>query len=483
MADAEVKTMAQEKKLKIKTEDRAVLKKLERLFQESGNKVYLVGGYVRNCLLSLPPSDFDVASSLMPEELLALAEQAPPIRAKIINQRLGTVELQIDGRKIEHATFRRESYGPGGGHTPREVYVGTTMEEDARRRDFSVNALYYDLEKGTVLDPTGRGLRDLALRRLCSAVEDPAQMIKDDALRLLRLVRLACELGFTIEKNLFLAARKYSFQIHDISRERIAVELDKILLSDTRYALPQKVPAHKRAVLYLGAMGLLEELIPEFSGAKDIGKCKYHKYSVYMHTVCAVANTPPDKVLRYAALFHDVGKPAAWKATGKMLGHDALGAEIVHRRLTALGLDKKTVNEVSVLVKEHMYDLTGLARENKIRLKAQALGYETFYRLAALKEADVLGSGRPVNFVWTAEKFRIIAAKMQEEHTPMSVAELNITGNDLMQHFGIQGRIVGETLAALLKECVINPAQNSKEKLLRCAAAKLRACEKNGQIV
>ncbi len=465
--------------INIGAQDRMILDKIETLFAASGKKVYLVGGYIRNCLLSLPPSDMDIASSLLPEEVLHLAGDQGDIRARIVNLRLGTVEFCVSGRKIEHTTFRKESYGGDGFHTPRDVHIGVGLEEDAKRRDFSVNALYYELTERKVLDPTGRGREDICRRRLRAAVENPEDMIKDDALRLLRMVRQACELGFTIQKQLFCAAKKHVRNIHAISKERIGVEMDKILLSDTGYGLPQKVPAPLRAVLYLSALGLLEELIPEFAGAQDIGKCKYHKYNVYLHTARTVAYTPPDKILRYAALFHDVGKPNVWKTTGKMHEHDKLGAQIVQERLPALGVDKNTVREVALLVREHMYDLDGRTREGKVRGKAQTLGYETFYRLAALKEADVLGSGWAQRPVWTAEKFRLIAAKMQAEHTPMKLTDLDIRGTDLMERLGVRGKMVGELLAALLRECAANPSLNEKEKLLRVAGGRLKNLRKN----
>ena len=134
--------------------------------------------------------------------------------------------LEIDGEKIEHTTFRKESYAPGGGHTPNQVWIGATLEEDAQRRDFSVNALYLDLQKRQLLDPTKRGLEDIQRRRLRSARSSAEEMISDDALRLLRLVRFACQLDFSIEKELFCAARCYASQIQAISKAVSYTHLD-----------------------------------------------------------------------------------------------------------------------------------------------------------------------------------------------------------------------------------------------------------------
>ncbi|MEI3416886.1 MAG: hypothetical protein V8Q43_04940 [Christensenellaceae bacterium] len=219
---------------------------LQALFAAKGAQGYLVGGYVRNLLLGLPPADLDIASALLPEEVVQAAAAAGFSETRIVNARLGTVLLQMGGEKIEHTTFRRESYAAGGGHTPARVEIGATLLEDALRRDFAVNALYMRLTDGEVLDPTGRGLADIAARRLRSARACAAEMIRDDALRLLRLVRFACQLDFQIESVLFRAAREYAGQIHAISRERIAAEMQKILLSDTAYALPRRIPAAQR---------------------------------------------------------------------------------------------------------------------------------------------------------------------------------------------------------------------------------------------
>ncbi|MGI6665190.1 MAG: CCA tRNA nucleotidyltransferase [Christensenellaceae bacterium] len=455
-------------KEKIPQKDRVVLKELVALFAAREEAFYLVGGYVRNLLLELPPSDMDIASSVHPQTLFQWANEKN-IAAELVNEALGTVQLKIAGKTIEHTTFRKDSYAPGGGHMPQAIEMGVSMEEDALRRDFSVNALYYDYHEGILHDPTGRGLADLAAKKLCAATKAPEQMIKDDALRLLRMVRFACELGFRIDAKLFFTAKRYVGQIDAIPKERIIQELDKMMLSDVKYGLKGNVPPQKRAILYLIGLGLLEQLIPEFRGAEKIGQCVYHKYPVHLHTAATVGWTAPDLVLRYAALFHDVGKVRAWKEHGKMLGHDRLGEAIVKERFPALGADKRKVAAVALLVKEHMYDLNGNARESRIRIKAQEMGYNMFLRLAELREADVWGSGRYLGPVKTAEKFRRVVANMQAENVPMTLQALQINGKDLQETYAIEGPLIGQVLRALLRECAIHPAQNEKNKLLHHA--------------
>lgn len=437
---------------------------LTALAQELGAPVYLVGGCVRGSLLGLPAADVDIASAALPEQVLAAAARMG-VQAAVVNRALGTVELYLAGERIEHTAFRRESYAPGGGHEPESVQLGASLKEDALRRDFSVNALYYDIAADAVLDPTGRGFADLEKRRLRSARPSAEEMVRDDALRLLRMVRFACQLGFTIEKELFLQARRYAHQIAALPRERIAPELTKILLSDTAYDIPQSVPPQKRGLLYLKTLGLLQILIPEFARADEMGKCQYHKYSVLMHSICSCAAAPPDLVTRLAALLHDIGKPVAWLEQGNMHGHDAIGAPMAEERLKALGFSHKIAGQVRVLVAAHMFDLDGKTRQVRVRRQVQRMGYEAFYRLADLREADVIGSGKARPPVLIAEYFREVAGKMKAEGIPMSPADLAISGKDL-QELGLRGPQIGQVLRRLVELCAGSPEQNTPKRLL-----------------
>ena len=452
------------KKITLKTELR---QELGALAQALGTPVYLVGGCVRNALLGLPAADVDVASAALPEQVLAAAARMGA-QAAVVHQTLGTVELYLAGERIEHTAFRRESYAPGGGHAPENVRLGVSLKEDALRRDFSVNALYYDIAGDAVLDPTGRGFADLKKRRLRSARPNAEEMIRDDALRLLRM------LGFTIQKELFLQARRYAHQIAALPRERIAPELTKILLSDTAYDIPQKMPPQKRGLLYLKALGLLQTLIPEFARADEMGKCQYHKYSVLMHSICSCAAAPPDLVTRLAALLHDIGKPKAWLEQGNMHGHDAIGAPMAEERLLALGFAHKIAGQVRELVAAHMFDLDGKTRQVRVRRQVQRMGYEAFYRLADLREADAVGTGKARPPILIAEYFRETAARMKAEGIPMSPADLAISGKDL-QALGLKGPQIGQVLRRLVELCAADPGLNTPKRLL----AQARGLAKN----
>jgi len=439
--------------------------------------LYLVGGQVRNSLLGLPGSDWDVASRALPKEVAALLGDAYDLRQ--INPRLGTIVIRRGEMALEYTSFRTESYGSGGVHAPERVQVGASLEEDALRRDFSVNALYYDILAERVEDPTGRGLEDIARRKIRTTTEDPTAIIEDDGLRLLRMVRLAAELGFTIDRELFDKARQNRGLIRDISRERIAAELEKILLADQKYALLSRIPGHLRGLLFLRGCGLLGELFPELEEGAGLEQGMYHKYSVLFHSIYTAGWAPPTLVLRLAGLMHDVGKPRVWRETGRMVGHDKLGAKIAEARLVALGFPKLVCRNVAELVAAHMFDLRGEARESRIRRKVRQLGYQRFLQMADLREADVRGSGLEQGRVESAQRFRMVAEKMQREGAPLTPAELAISGREIMERFDLPpGPLVGALLEELLKVCVQKPSQNQPEKLYHYAKQWLKVLAK-----
>ena len=257
------------------------LRVLAKAVQEKGYTLYVVGGAVRNALLGLPSSDIDICSQLLSKDVMKLCEELgyPAIE---VNPRLNTLHIELDGETVEYTAFRSESYSQGGSHEPQSVEVGVDINTDALRRDFSVNALYYNILTGEVTDPTSKGLDDIKRRRLSTTTKDPAIIMKDDALRMLRLCRFTAELGFNPDPEVVKFVRNNSKLIHDASMPRVFHELERLLLADPKYEQNQtgRMPAHKRGLLALNACGLLTELIPEFAHANEMGKCLYHRHSV-----------------------------------------------------------------------------------------------------------------------------------------------------------------------------------------------------------
>jgi len=464
---------------------------LARRFRDAGAVLYAVGGLPRNALLGIPASDMDICSRLTPEETMALCGGG--FKCVYKAPEFGTVEIRAEGLHFEHTTFRADVYGAGGTHRPDAVRFSDTVSEDAFRRDFTCNALYADILTGELLDPTG-GRADIKNRRLRATSPDPAVILRDDGLRVLRLVRFACELGFDIEENTWRAACENVGGLADIAWERKRDEFTKILLSDARYpalAGPQSV---LRGLTLLYDMGALPYLIPELLEGDGIPqRPQYHAYDVMRHNFHACAAAAPTLTLRLAGLLHDIGKPAALRekdlppdAGGgvemppellsarktPMLNHDTLGAPIAREILLRLRYPKALIEEVAFLVEQHMYDLNLRARESTLRGKFAAIGYERALRLCEIREADVRGSGLSPYF--TAVRWREVLRQMKAEGAPFSESELLCSGRDLMEWFGLPpGEKVGELKRRLLLHCARHPGDNTPERLKRIAAGML----------
>lgn len=444
---------------------------IARLVKQRGQTLYVVGGAVRNALLELPCVDLDICSRLTADEIKEICKSLG-IEYTLINRRLGTIHLKIDGRPVEYTAFRRESYPAGGGHDPIEVYLGATILEDAYRRDFSVNALYLDVLTQKIEDPTKKGLKDLAARRIATTTNDPEIIMKDDALRMLRLCRFCAELGFKADAQMVRYVLKNAKMIHDIAPERVFSELSRLLLADTKYSIEVKMPAQKRGLLMLNATGLFRELFPEFELADRIGKCQYHKYSVLFHSFCTCTLMPPTLELRFAGLLHDIGKCKVYFDTGNMHKHEIEGEQLAYNRLISLRAPKKLAAVVADTVRWHMYDLTGRAKDNTVRRQIVKMGEEGFSRLIIIREADFRGSGKMKddNKVATAQKFKRILSQMKKEGAPLKLSDLKITGNDLKDSGIAQGRQIGQILEKLLYIVAQKPKINDKQRLLHEAS-------------
>ncbi|MDO5112364.1 MAG: HD domain-containing protein [Clostridia bacterium] len=490
---------------------------LARFFHEAGTVLYAVGGQIRNPLLGYPVQDRDVCSSMTPEKLMELCEKHA-LRYVPQGVEYGTVLLCPGNDTYEHTTFRKDVYAQGGAHKPERVEFGTSVSQDAFRRDFTVNALYASVRTGEVLDPTRRGLEDLRRGIIAATTPEPDEIMQDDALRVLRMVRFACELGFTVEKKTFASAKKHAKGLKDISAERIRDELTKILLSDVRYgakgnagkAPGEDSPVYKGLVM-LDKLGALDVILPELClGRYQVQRLTYHAYTVLYHNLHTAAcmeingmDAQTALACRLAALLHDVGKPEAKRrneqadveppdyasphtaeeeaalsaevagktsGTGHMYGHDRISADMAREILTRLKYPAAVVDEACALIAHHMFDLTGLAKESTLRERFALWGYAHSLRVTALREADVYGSGRTEKTapVETAVRFKRVLMEMKQQHAPFSESELNCTGEDIMAWLELApSKRVGEIKRALLLHCARKPADNTKEKLRR----------------
>ncbi len=207
--------------------------KLAKSIKKNGGNVYIVGGYVRNSLLGLDGTDCDICGDLTYDKIITIATDLG-FDAHVVNKRLGTVLVQIGDEEYEYTTFRKENYSKGGTHSPDDVAFVNDIALDASRRDFTANSLYYNINTGKIED-FYTGIDDIKNRTL-RCIKTPKEVFSSDGLRILRMIRIANELGFKIEKNTRLCAREYAHQLRDISGERVLKELKKIVVSDFKYS-------------------------------------------------------------------------------------------------------------------------------------------------------------------------------------------------------------------------------------------------------
>lgn len=446
---------------------------LSSLFADGGYKLYLVGGFVRNIVLGMPGGDFDVCSTAHPAQAADIARKAGlTVVEKAVE--LGTIEIHLHSGGVrhvfEHTTFRRDFYPSGGDHRPYRVEFTQYMAQDARRRDFTIGALYLDIEAGHIADPTGRGLEDARQGVIRAAADNPDDTIRDDGLRIMRMARFAAELSFDIVPELLESAQRHAALLADISAERKRDELIKILMSDTKHTkLSGGGPL--AGLSLLRDTGALFYVLPRLFEAKGVAQSPvFHKYDVLDHCLHACAAAPADLVLRLCALLHDIGKPAALKQSGKMYEHERMGEELALKELGDLRFDNKTKSAVAVLIRYHMFDLEGKAKPKTIRRRAVMLGRQAFEKLIALRRADVMGSGFEAGVIKSADSWQAELDRMLEQNVPWHISELDISGHEVATILGTgPNKAVGRVLSQLYQECVQSPAANNNANLRRRA--------------
>lgn len=419
--------------------------------------LYAVGGFVRDTLLGKEAHDIDLCSALLPEQIRSFAHAAG-ISCPVVNDRLGTVLLKTGSGAYEHTTFRTESYAAGGSHAPAGVSFTDSPEQDAFRRDFSVNALYQDVLTGQILDPSG-GLSDLERKVLRTTTPDPLDILKDDGLRILRLVRFAVETGFSVDPATWACAKENVFLLNDITWERKRDELNRMLTG----------PDPLRSLFLLKELSALFLLIPELKDADGMAQRKdYHRYDVLEHSFRACAYMPDSIPLRLAGLLHDVGKPVCLRETGSLHRHALYSETLAAGALRRLRYPSADISRICSAIRHHMFDLDGHAKRRTVRRRFVEFGRQTAEDLIALREADIRGSG--YQLAYRAEKWRSILDGMAEDGCPWTVNDLRIDGNSLMENLQIPpSKELSDLKRQLLMHCVDRPGDNTPEKLLKAA--------------
>ncbi len=453
-----------------------------KVFFQAGYKAYLVGGAVRDMLMKVPAHDWDVATNATPQDVIKLFKFVVPTGIEH-----GTVTVHYKGNEIEVTTFRTEA-GYSDGRHPDSINYAATIEEDLARRDFTMNAIAASLEDGILTDPYG-GQDDIK-NKLIRTVGAAHERFMEDGLRPVRALRFASKLGFSIEKNTYSEIFKEEIQAKaaSISIERFRDEFEKIMAS----------PKPSVGLKLLEESGLLDIFIPEFKICRGCIQSDYrafHKFDVLDHLFYACDGAPADKLnVRLAALFHDIGKPAAKKIlhetvldgekndgskkeieTITFYNHEAFGEKITQKLMTRLKFSNDMISNVCHLVKEHMFHYESNWSEAAVRRFIIRVKPECMEDLYDLRLADMYGMYNEKVDVRYSESVKLLLelkARVEKElskKTALSLKSLAVNGRDLMQLGIPAGKELGRILNELL-ECVIeDPAMNNTEMLIETA--------------
>lgn len=418
-----------------------------------GYRAYAVGGCVRDTLLGRTPGDWDICTSALPQETRACF---PECRVVETGLKHGTLTVLWQGEPFEITTFRREG-GYADHRHPTTVDFVDSLEEDLSRRDFTVNAMAADAA-GTILDPFG-GREDLK-NRIIRCVGDPNLRFQEDALRILRALRFASRLEFTIAPETAAAMEKHRLLLRNISGERIYRELTGLLLG----------PGAGTVLERYGTV--LEAVLPEIGPAMGFPQRNpNHNRDVWGHTVEAVAHSRPEKLVRWALLLHDLGKPDCStvddRGIGHFYGHPVRSAEMAREIFSRLHADRETAETVCTLVRHH--DDGAPVTRKTVRRWLGRYGSTVLLALLEVKRADTLAHA---NTPAARERYRAVLAftalthQVLREETCFSVKDLDLTGRDLLALGMRPGPAVGQMLQRLLEDVWEERCPNRRQDLL-----------------
>lgn len=418
--------------------------------QRHGYDAYAVGGCVRDSILNRKPEDWDITTSAKPEQVKRIFRRTVDTGIEH-----GTVTVLIGKDGFEVTTYRVDGLYEDGRH-PKEVTFTSRLEEDLKRRDFTINAMAYNDDERLV-DAFG-GMRDLNYH-LIRCVGDPKERFSEDALRILRAVRFSAQLAFPIEPETAEAIKSLAPNLEKISAERIQAELVKLLVSD-----------HPERIQDACELGITKVVLPEWDDMVGVKQnTPHHKYDVAAHTVHALQNVKNDKVLRLTMLFHDMGKPVM-KTTDEngrdhFKGHAIASEQIAKTVMKRLKFDNDTIRKVTKLVAYHDYRMepTGAnVRRAMHEIEVELFPYYLAVRLADTKaQSSYERRGKLENIIQIRELYRN-ALRNKE---CVTLKDLAVTGTDLINLGIAPGKELGTLLNELLDMVIEDPAWNQKGKL------------------
>ena len=427
--------------------------------REAGYQAYLVGGCVRDLFLGRSAKDWDITTNATPEQIQQVFPDSfyanefgtVSVKRETEDERLKIIEVTPYRTESEYTDKRR----------PDTVAFGHSLEEDLARRDFTINAIAYDDAKGQIVDPY-KGQKDIEAKVL-RTVGVPEERFEEDALRLMRAVRLIAELGFALDADTAAAIEKKTKNLSHISKERIRDEFIRILNSDQPML----------ALVLAQQLGLLEYIAHDLTRGVGVDQNQAHSYDVFGHLMRSLQHAADkgwDFDVRLAAVFHDVSKPETrrWSDEKKdwtFHGHEVVGSRVTRKALEELRFPRETIEKVSKLVRWHMF----FSDPDQITLSAvrrmiRNVGEENIWDLLNLRICDRIGTGRPKEQPFRFRKYQAMVDEALRD--PISVTMLKTDGNRLMEKFHAKpGPRLGWTLSALLEDVLDDPKKNTEEYL------------------
>jgi len=425
---------------------------------ESNFEVFIVGGLIRDEFMCKKPNDWDIATDATPDEIVEVFKETE-FKIVDISKKHGTIIIINNKKSYEITTFRIDGDYINN-RRPKEVKFTKKIEDDLKRRDFTMNAMAYSNEKGLI--DLFNGIDDIENKTI-KCVGDPEIRFKEDALRMLRAVRFSAQLNFKIENNTYNAIKSNINLINNLSMERIREEFNKILISD----YPEK------GIRLLKELKILELLIPEIEMCYEFNQHNInHNKDVFEHTLDVVKNVENNLVLRLSAFFHDIGKPLSFfmdnDGVGHFYGHDKLSVDITRNILVRMKYSNDIINEVLSLIETHMVVYRDEFKNSTVKKLMKKVNIEN---LIKFQIADIKATANPNKYehVFRLEKR---CKEIINNKEPLDVKQLKINGYDLIEMGVQQGELIGEILNELLEIVLENPKLNEKEKLLEIVKRK-----------
>ena len=438
--------------MKLPQEIKSILNKLAK----AGFETYVVGGCLRDVLIKQKPKDWDITTKAQPKQIQKIFPDS------FYQNKFGTVTVKTKSKdltlkEIEITTFRTEQKYTDKRH-PDKIRFTPNLKEDLARRDFTINALALN-KKEEIIDLFD-GQKDLK-KKIIRAVGQAADRFNEDALRMLRAVRLATELNFIIEPKTFKAIQKNASWLQAIAKERVRDELIRMIMSEKP----------DQGIELLRESNLLKYIIPELEKGVGVSQNRHHIYTIYQHSILSLKFAGQRKYnleVRLAALFHDIAKPQTKRGEGPeatFYNHDQLGARFAINILQRLKFPKKLIEKIAILIRNHMF-VYGVDEVSQagVRRLLRRVGPQNIKDLINLRVADRLGSGCPKAIPYKLRHLEYLIEKASQD--PISVKMLKINGHDLMKFLKIEaGPRIGLILNALLAEVLEEPKINTKQKL------------------